>query len=82
MGQLFVEYLVRIDIKVFIYGDVISPYASDKYCFIGLSGSGETDIILTTMNIAKKEGLKLLSLTSNVNSSITKLSDLVLICWL
>jgi 6-phospho 3-hexuloisomerase len=79
MGQLFAEYLVKLGIKSFIYGDVTSPYAMNKDCFIALSGSGETGITLATMNIAKEKGLKILSLTSHINSSIHKLSDVSLI---
>ncbi len=74
----------RLGIDASFYSDVHDQVLSstllksnDVACFV--SYSGESRDLLKTLKIAKQEGAHILSITSNENSVIAELSDLVLL---
>ncbi len=58
-------------------GETITPAITDKDCLLAITGSGETSYIISTGQIAKKRGPKIVAVTSYVDSTMGKLSDLV-----
>ncbi|MGZ7135997.1 MAG: SIS domain-containing protein, partial [Methanobacterium sp.] len=51
-------------------------YADD--CLLAISGSGETSFIISTAKISKQRGAKVIAVTSYEDSTLGKLSDLIL----
>lgn len=59
-----------------LHGDLGRVTKND--CIIALSNSGETDEIVKILPMIKKVGVKLISLTGNIKSTLAKNSDFVL----
>ncbi len=78
VAKAFAMRLMHLGISVYVVGETISPaiYAND--CILAISGSGETNTVVSAVKIAKNRGSKVLSLTSYPKSSIGKLSDAVI----
>ncbi|MBW1971689.1 MAG: glutamine--fructose-6-phosphate transaminase (isomerizing) [Spirochaetes bacterium] len=77
VGKFIIESLARIPVMVdiaseFRYRD---PIFSKNSLMIGISQSGETADTLGAIRETKKRGIKLLSITNVVNSSIARESD-------
>ncbi|MDR3223695.1 MAG: SIS domain-containing protein [Methanobrevibacter sp.] len=77
VGKNFIIKLVELDLESFFYGENTSPPIKKNDCLIALSGSGETKAVIESAKNAKEKGCKIISLTSNPNSSLAKLSDTV-----
>ena len=62
-------------LSAYVVGETISPaiYADD--CIVAISGSGETNTIVSAANIAKNRGSKVLALTSYPESTLGQLAD-------
>ncbi|MCL2116778.1 MAG: 6-phospho-3-hexuloisomerase [Methanobrevibacter sp.] len=78
-AKAFAMRLVHLGISAYVVGETISPaiYAND--CILAISGSGETNTIVSAVKIAKNKGSKALSLTSYPESSLGKISDVVML---
>ncbi len=74
-AKAFAMRLMHLGLSAYVVGETISPaiYADD--CIVAISGSGETNTIVSAANIAKNRGSKVLALTSYPESTLGQLSD-------
>lgn len=77
VAKAFAMRLMHLGIGVYVVGETITPAITDKDCLLAITGSGETSYIISTGQIAKKRGAKIVAVTSYVDSTMGKLSDLV-----
>ena len=59
-------------------GETITPAIDDDDCLLAISGSGETSYIISTAKIAKMRDAKIVAVTSYSESTLGKMSDLVI----
>ena len=59
----------------YVVGETISPAIYDDDCIIAISGSGETNTIVSAARIAKNRGSKVLAVTSYPESTLGQLAD-------
>ena len=78
-AKAFAMRLMHLGLSAYVVGETISPaiYADD--CIVAISGSGETNTIVSAAKIAKKRGSKVLAVTSYPESTLGKLSDCYLL---
>lgn len=74
-AKSFAMRLMHLGISSYVVGETITPAITDKDCIIAISGSGETNTIVSAVKIAKNIGSKVLSLTSYPESTLGELSD-------
>jgi 6-phospho-3-hexuloisomerase len=79
VARAFAMRLVHLGISAYVVGETISPAIYDDDCILAISGSGETNTIVSAVKIAKNRGSKVLSLTSYPKSSIGKMSDVIML---
>lgn len=74
-AKAFAMRLMHLGLSAYVVGETISPaiYADD--CIIAISGSGETNTIVSAAKIAKNRGSKVLAVTSYPESTLGQLSD-------
>ena len=74
-AKAFAMRLMHFGLSAYVVGETISPaiYADD--CIIAISGSGETNTIVSAAKIAKNRGSKVLALTSYPESTLGQLAD-------
>lgn len=74
-----------LDVKaVSLYQDNMQAYLEKlprNTFVIGLSLSGETDLIVATAQKAKRDGKKVLAITGNYKSRLVERSDLLLLAY-
>jgi 6-phospho-3-hexuloisomerase len=78
-AKAFAMRLVHLGISAYVVGETISPAIYENDCILAISGSGETNTIVSAVKTAKKRGSKALTLTSYPESSIGKISDAVML---
>ncbi|MCL2157502.1 MAG: 6-phospho-3-hexuloisomerase [Methanobrevibacter sp.] len=78
-AKAFGMRLVHLGISAYVVGETISPAIYEDDCILAISGSGETNTIVSAVKIAKNRGSKALSLTSYPESSLGKISDVVML---
>jgi len=69
--------LMHLGISVYVVGETITPAIYEDDCLLAISGSGETRFVLSTAEITKKRGAKIIAVTSYANSTLGKMADLV-----
>uniref|UniRef100_UPI0025E350E3 6-phospho-3-hexuloisomerase n=1 Tax=Thermococcus sp. TaxID=35749 RepID=UPI0025E350E3 len=77
VGKAFAMRLMHLDFNVYVVGETITPAFEPGDILIAISGSGETTSIVDAAEIAKKQGGKVVTITSYANSTLGKLSDVV-----
>ena len=75
VAKAFAMRLMHLGFSVYVVGETISPAIYKDDCFIAISGSGETNTIVSAAKIAKDRGSKVLALTSYPDSTLAKLAD-------
>jgi 6-phospho-3-hexuloisomerase len=78
VAKAFAMRLMHVGINVYVVGETITPAIYDEDCLIAISGSGETSYILSTAEITKSRGAKIIAVTSYVDSTLGKLADLII----
>ncbi|MBN2518601.1 MAG: 6-phospho-3-hexuloisomerase [Candidatus Altiarchaeota archaeon] len=78
-ARAFAMRLVHLDLPAFVIGETITPSIHQDDIFVCISGSGETSSVIDYAKSAKKVGVKIACVTSYSNSTLAKLSDLVLV---
>lgn len=78
-AKAFAMRLMHLGISSYVVGETISPAIYEDDCIIAISGSGETNTIVSAATIAKNRGSKVLALTSYPESTLGKLADTVLL---
>jgi len=77
VGKAFAMRLMHLDFNVYVVGETITPAFEQGDLLIAISGSGETTSIVDAAKIAKKEGGKVVAITSYANSTLGRLADVV-----
>ena len=74
-AKAFAMRLMHLGLSAYVVGETISPaiYADD--CIVAISGSGETNTIVSAANISKNRGAKVLAVTSYPDSTLGQLAD-------
>ena len=78
VARAFAMRLMHLGIGVYVVGETITPAIDDDDCLLAISGSGETSYIISTAKIAKMRDAKIVAVTSYSESTLGKMSDLVI----
>jgi len=74
-AKAFAMRLMHLGLSAYVVGETISPAIYEDDCIVAISGSGETNTIVSAAKIAKNRGSKVLALTSYPDSSLGQLCD-------
>lgn len=74
-AKAFAMRLMHLGLSAYVVGETISPAIYEDDCIIAISGSGETNTIVSAVKIAKNRGSKVLALTSYPESNLGQLAD-------
>lgn len=74
-AKAFAMRLMHLGLSVYVVGETISPAIYEDDCIVAISGSGETNTIVSAVKIAKNRGSKVLALTSYPDSTLGQLAD-------
>lgn len=77
VAKAFAMRLMHLGLNVYVVGETITPAITKNDCLIAISGSGETSYIISTTDIAKDIGSKIIAITSYTDSSLAKKADLI-----
>jgi 6-phospho-3-hexuloisomerase len=77
-AKAFAMRLMHLGFNVYVVGETTTPAVQPDDLVIAVSGSGETPTIANLGVIAKKIGSTLAVITSNRDSTLGKISDIVL----
>ena len=77
-AKAFAMRLMHLGLSAYVVGETISPAIYEDDCIVAISGSGETNTIVTAAKISKKRGTKVLALTSYPESSLGQLADAII----
>ena len=78
-AKAFAMRLMHMGFRVHVVGETTAPAVQQDDLVIAVSGSGETTSIANLGAISKKIGSKLATITSNKDSSLGIISDVVVI---
>ena len=74
-AKAFAMRLMHLGLSSYVVGETISPAINADDCIIAISGSGETNTIVSAAKIAKNRGSKVLAVTSYPESTLGQLAD-------
>lgn len=74
-AKAFAMRLMHLGLSAYVVGETISPAIYEDDCIVAISGSGETNTIVSAAKIAKNRGSKVLALTSYPESTLGQLCD-------
>lgn len=72
----FANRLMHLGCSVSLIGDITTPHTGEGDLLIAGSGSGETESLISLVEKAKKNGLKVALITMDSESTIAKKSDI------
>ena len=78
-ARTFAMRLMHLGFNVHVVGETTAPAVQPEDLVIAVSGSGETSSIANLGAISKKIGSKLATITSNKESTLGNISDVVVI---
>ncbi len=80
VARAFAMRLMHLGYDVYVVGETITPRIGEEDLLITISGSGETTSVINISRKAKEEiGSKLAAITQNENSTLAKMSDIVVL---
>ncbi|WP_230742361.1 6-phospho-3-hexuloisomerase [Methanooceanicella nereidis] len=79
VAKSFAMRLMHIGYQVYVVGEIITPAVSAGDVVIAISGSGNTRTISEFGEICKKLNVKVITVTSNRESVLGRMSDLVVL---
>ncbi len=74
-AKAFAMRLMHLGLRAYVVGETISPAINADDCIVAISGSGETNTIVSAARISKNRGAKVLALTSYPESTLGQLAD-------
>ena len=74
-AKAFAMRLMHLGLSAYVVGETISPAIYGDDCIVAISGSGETNTIVSAAKISKARGAKVLALTSYPESTLGQLAD-------
>ena len=75
----FAKRLMHLGKQAWVYSDETLPRMAHGDLRVIASGSGETESIVCLAKIARKNGLQILLVTSNENSTLAKLATVIIV---
>ncbi len=78
-ARAFAMRLMHMGFNVYVVGETTTPAVNAEDMVIAVSGSGETPSIASLGVIAKRIGSKLATVTSNRDSTLGRISDIVIL---
>ncbi len=78
-AKAFAMRLMHLGLSAYVVGETISPAINKGDCIIAISGSGETNTIVSAAKIAKNRGSSVLAVTSYPESTLGELADYCLL---
>lgn len=78
VAESFAMRLTHLAFSTYVVGETISPAIRENDCLVAISGSGETNTIVSAAKIAKGRGSKVLGITSYPESSLGMIADVVI----
>lgn len=79
VGRAFAMRLMHLGFNVYVVGETTTPAVRKDDLVVAISGSGETRSMLDLGRIAKEIGSRLITLTSNKDSTLGRMSDTVMV---
>lgn len=79
VGKAFAMRLMHLDLDVHVVGETTTPAFTDKDVLITISGSGETNSVVTSARVAKGRGGKVAAVTSYPSSTLAQMADCLVI---
>ena len=73
-AKTFAMRLMHLGVSAYVVGETISPAIYEDDCIIAISGSGETNTIVSASEIAKNRGSKVFTLTC-MQSKLCRMSN-------
>ncbi len=77
VARAFAMRLMHIGFQVYVIGETVTPSVNAGDLVIVVSGSGETKFPLSAAQVAKDAGASVVAVTSYPESSLGKISDLI-----
>ncbi|MDK2796290.1 MAG: 6-phospho-3-hexuloisomerase [Archaeoglobaceae archaeon] len=77
-GKAFAMRLMHLGYSTFVFGETITPRIGKGDLLVAISGSGETGYVVAIARKSKELGAKVIAVTSSQNSTLAKLSDMVI----
>lgn len=78
VGQMFAMRLMHLGFTVYVVGDVTTPAIKKTDCLIAISGSGETKTVTLAAGTSKDVGASVIGISANLESTLSKLLDVVI----
>ncbi len=78
-AKAFAMRLMHLGLSAYVVGETISPAIHGDDCIVAISGSGETNTIVSAARIAKDRKSKVLVVTSYPESTLGQLADCYLL---
>lgn len=80
VAKAFAMRLMHLGYSVYVVGETVTPKIKEDDLLIAISGSGETtSVINITMKAKSIVGSKIAAITNNVNSTLARMSDVVVV---
>ncbi len=80
VAKAFAMRLMHLGYNVYVVGETVTPRIKPEDLLIAISGSGETISVVNISRKAKEEiGSKLVAVTQRPNSTLAKMSDIVIV---
>ena len=79
IGRTFTMRLVQLGLKAYFVGETITPVVGNKDVVILISGTGETQGTLLVAQISKRVNAKVVSITAERESPLSKISDFTIL---
>ncbi len=79
IAKAFAMRLMHLGYSVYVVGETVTPRITSDDVLIAISGSGETTSVVNISKKAKDIGSKLVAITSNKNSNLAGMSDVVVL---
>lgn len=75
IGRTFAMRLVQLGLKAYFVGETVTPIVTSRDIVLLISATGETQGTLLVAQISKKVNAKVVSITSEKDSSLYNISD-------
>ncbi|NYT00940.1 MAG: 6-phospho-3-hexuloisomerase [Methanocellales archaeon] len=79
VGRAFAMRLMHLGLNVFVVGETNTPSVEKGDILVVVSGSGETQSVVGLAQIGKHLGAKIISITSNPNSTSARIADVLIV---
>jgi 3-hexulose-6-phosphate synthase/6-phospho-3-hexuloisomerase len=79
VGKAFAMRLMHLDLDVHVVGETTTPAFTDDDVLVTISGSGETNSVLTSAKVVKQKGGKVVAITSYPSSTLAQMADCLVI---